>query len=481
MKALWAMGVVLGLALAQTAQEYSARCLRFYQTGALESARATCELALVSEPEFKPALRLLVRIHLEEGNLAEARAYLERLGEDPEAPLLRGRLYLLEGRFRDVLGLSLPETPEGRFLKARALEGLGRYEEALREVEGLPPTGEVRLLAARLLLALGRPEEALGRLGGGLEEEALRGRLLFLLGRPKEAAELLEGLLPRLTQSPALYREALATLTQAYLGQGDWGRGLAALGQLARVVNLPALFLAKAWPWLLVLLLFLVLVLYGESRIEPLRTVEIVPEAWPGPGTLLLQALFALALALAVALFWGKSVYGNLFALATPHQGGEVLPLFYLAYGLFLLGAVLLFHRSFLSRILGPWPSWTEGFPVGVLLLLALLLFGLVRPYLGLPTLPLHLLTFLGLALMEPFFRGLVPQAYRERYRELGPYLSALLYPLLLPGPTVLLLLLSAGLLWLRARAQGTLGLGLGFVVAGVVLALLPPPWLRRL
>lgn len=474
------MAVGLGLALAQTAQEYSARCLRFYQTGALESARATCELALASEPGFKPALRLLVRIHLEEGNLAEARAYLERLGEDPEAPLLRGRLYLLEGRFREALDLSLPETPEGRFLRARALEGLKRYEEALKEAEGLPPTGEVRLLSARLLLALGRPEEALGRLGRGLEEEVLRGRLLFLLGRPGEAA-LLEEVLPRLTQSPALYREALATLTQAYLGQGDWGRGLAALGQLARVVNLPALFLAKAWPWLLALLLFLVLVLYGESRIEPLRTVEMVPEAWPGPGTLLLQALAALALALAVALFWGKGVYGNLFALATPHQAGEVLPLFYLTYGLLLLGVVLLFHRPLLPRLLGPWPAWTEGFPVGVLLLLFLFLFGLVRPYLGLPTLPLHLLTFLGLSLMEPFFRGLVPRAYGERYRELGPHLSALLYPLLLPGPTVLLLLLSAGLLWLRPRVQGTLGLGLGFVVAGVVLALFPPAWLRRL
>lgn len=473
------MAVGLGLALAQTAQEYSARCLRFYQTGALESARATCELALASEPGFKPALRLLVRIHLEEGNLAGARAYLERLGEDPEAPLLRGRLYLLEGRFREALGLPLPETPEGRFLRARALEGLKRYEEALKEAEGLPPTGEVRLLSARLLLALGRPEEALGRLGRGLEEEVLRGRLLFLLGRPGEAAALLEEVLPRLTQSPALYREALATLTQAYLGQGDWGRGLAALGQLSQVVNLPALFLAKAWPWLLALLLFLVLVLYGESRIEPLRTVEMVPEAWPGPGTLLLQALAALALA--VALFWGKGVYGNLFALATPHQAGEVLPLFYLTYGLLLLGVVLLFHRPLLPRLLGPWPAWTEGFPVGVLLLLFLFLFGLVRPYLGLPTLPLHLLTFLGLSLMEPFFRGLVPRAYGERYRELGPHLSALLYPLLLPGPTVLLLLLSAGLLWLRPRVQGTLGLGLGFVVAGVVLALFPPAWLRRL
>jgi hypothetical protein len=81
---------------------------------------------------------------------------------------------------------------------------------------------------------------------------------------------------------------------------------------------------------------------------------------------------------------------------------------------------------------------------------------------------------------MEPFFRGLVPWVLRERYRDLAPYLAVLLFALAVPGPTPLLLLLGALLLWAKERAGSVLGVALGWVVAGVVLALLPPAWMRR-
>ncbi|MFC0594833.1 tetratricopeptide repeat protein [Thermus composti] len=474
------MGVLLGgpLASAQEAQTYYLRCLRFYQQGALESAQTTCELALVSDPNHAPSLRLLARIALEGKDPKQAEAFLERLGKDPEAPLLQARLLLLKGRPEEVLKLDLPSGPEARLLKALALEGLKRYEEALALAQGLPPTLEARLLLARLYLALGKPQEGLAFLGSTPEERLMEGRLLFLSGRPGEAISLLESLLPVLP--PEGRKEALRTLTLAYLGQGDLARGSAALSQLAQVENLPGRFLERTWPWLLTFLVFLGLVLLGESRIEPLRTVEVVEDPLPGPGSLYLYLLLSLFLALAFALFLGKALFANALALFTPYQQDQVLPSFYLVYGLALFTALLLGQRRRLPGLLGDGRTWVEGFWVGPALLLCLFLYGLLRPFLGLSTLPLNLLVFLGLALMEPFFRGLAPLVYKERYRDLAPALAALLFALAVPGPTLLLLLLGAGLLWAKERAGSVLGMATGWVVAGVVLALFPVPWLRR-
>ncbi|GAB5602819.1 tetratricopeptide repeat protein [Thermus sp. FJN-A] len=477
--------LLLGLGLApstwaQGAEEYYARCARLYEQGALASAQATCELALVSDPEHQPSLRLLARILLERGELGQAEAYLERLGEDPEGLLLRARLLLRQGKPAQVLTLPLPPGPEARLLEALALEELGRLEEALALAQSLPSSPEGRLLLARLLLAQGRPGEALAALGATLEEEVERGRLLLLLGRPQEAIPLLERVLPRLTGHPDLRGKALSTLALAYLGQGDLSRGLDALRQLSQQENLPARFLAQTWMWFLALLFFLTLVLLGESRIEPLRTLEVVENPLPGPGSLYGMVGAALLVAVLFALFLGKALYANALALFTPYQRDVVLPAFYLVYGLGLFLGLALWQRKRWATLVGPWASWVEGFWVGPALVLALFLYGLARDFLGLPTLPLNLLTFLGLALMEPFFRGLVPWVLRERYRDLSPHLSVLLFALAVPGPTLLLVLLGAGLLWAKERAGSVLGVALGWVVAGVVLALFPASWLRR-
>lgn len=467
-------------ALAQGAAEYFARCQRLYQQGALEGAQAACELSLASDPQYRPSLRLLARIRLEQGDLEGTQALLDRLGQDPEGEVLRAQLLLRQGRPAQVLGLPLPPGPEARLLQAQALEALGRYEEAWALAQSLPSTPEARLLQARLALALGHPEEGLLVLGPTLAEEVERGWLLLLVGRPQEAAHHTEKYLAALSQDPALQAQALTTLTLAYLGQGDLQRGLDALRQLSRVVNLPARLLAWGWPWLLALLAFLGLLLLGESRIEPLRTLEVVEDPLPGPGRLYLLLLGAWALALLLVLLLGRGLFGNALAFLTPYQQQTLLPNLYLAYGLFLFLGLLLWQRTRLSTLLGPWGSWVEGFGVGPTLAVTLLLYGWARGALGLSALPLHLLTFLGLALMEPFFRGLVPWVFRERYRNLAPYLSALLFALAVPGPTFLLFLLGAGLLWAKERGGSPLGMALGWVVAGVVLALLPAAWLRR-
>ena len=478
MRGVWALAVALGLAWGQGG-DYAARCARLYAQGALEAAQATCELGLVVAPQDREVLRLLVRIHLDKGEVAQAQVYLDRLGEDPEAPYLRARALLAEGRYREVLAMGLEGT-EGRLLRALALERLGRLEEALALARGLSLDREVRLLLGRLYLELGRPLEGVAYLGDTPEEAVLKGRLLLAGGRLAEAASLLEEVRSRLSPESPLYREALAALALARFGRLDGQGGFSALGELAQVENLPGLWLARLWPWLLCAVAFLGLLVYGESRIEPLRTVEVVEDPLPGPGRLYLFALGGLGVALLVSVATGLGLYGNALALFTPYQQGVVLPLFHLAYGLYLFLGLYLWQRRRFPGLLGPKEAWVEGFWVGPLLLGLLWAYGQVRGFLGLGGLPPSLLTFLGLALAEPFFRGLAPWVFRERYRDLALPLAALLFAVAWPGPALFLLLVGWLLLRLKERTGGLLGLALGWVVAGVVMGLFPSAWLRR-
>ncbi len=467
----------LGMALAQAGPYYE-RCSRLYEEGALEAAQATCELALVADPGHEPSRLLLTRIYLETGQVERAEAQLQTLPQSSEATRLQARLLLLKGSPGQALAL-LPgdTTPEARLIRAQALFQLGRLEAAEEEALLGPSTPEARLLLAEIRKALLRPGEALAVLGDTPREQVERARLLLYLGQPKEAIRLLEGLAPRLESG--LYREALGLLTLSYYAAGDLTRGGAALAQLSQVESLPRLFLKAAWPWLLLLLIFLGLVLYAESRIEPTRAVEVVEDPLPGPGQLYLALLLFLLLAGGLSLWIGRLVYGTYLALFLPYQKETVLPLFYLLYGLLAFLYLGVRFKKRLPQILGDPGSWIEAFWVGPALVLLLFLYGALRGLLDQPGLMPNLVVFLGLALLEPFFRGLAPLVLHERYKDLSPHLSTLLYALAVPGPTLLFLLVGGFLNWVKARTQGVLAGGLGLVVAGVVVALLPRPLLR--
>jgi tetratricopeptide (TPR) repeat protein len=476
MRPIWTL-FVLGVALAQAGPYYE-RCFRLYQEGALEAAQATCELALVAEPEHGPSRLLLTRIYLDTGQRDKAEGLLQTLPQTPEALRLKARLLLLKGAPAEALALLRgDETPEARLVRAQALFRLGRLEEAEKEALLGLSSPEGRLLLAKIRRELMRPTEALAALGNTPEEEVERARLLLYLGRPQEAVRLLEALAPRL--EGRLYREALGLLALSYYAAGDLTRGGAALAQLAQVESLPSLFLRVAWPWLLLFLVFLGLVLYAESRIEPTRTVEMVEDPLPGPGRLYLALLVFLLLAGGLSAWIGHFTHGTYLALFLPYQREAILPLFYLFYGLFSALYVAVRFRKHLPQVLGDPGAWVEAFWVGPVLVLLLFLYGALRGPLGLSGLMPNLVVFLGLALLEPFFRGLAPLVLKERYKDLAPHLSVLLYALAVPGPTLFFLLAGALLTWVHQRTQGVLAGGLGLVVAGVGVALLPRPLVR--
>ncbi len=495
MTMLRAVPFIVGIALfaltvkAQLGAEgYYAQCKALYDQGVRDSARATCQLALVADPNHQPSLRLLARIALEENNPDAAQPFLQKLLQasprDPEVALLEARYLLLLGRPADALA-RLPGglSTEAVLLRAQVYEALGRYEEAYDTFRRVTASEEARLGAARLAERLGRPQEALGLLGNSAKEQLARARLMWLLGDTRAAAEALEEVLPRLGPLEADYTRTLGLLAMVYYGLGEFDKGALVLRQLSSRISLPGNLLSKIWPWLVVLLLYLVLLLYGESRIEPMRTVEISAERRYGPGSIHLWLLLSLLLAGLAAVGIGQVLYQNLLALFTPYQGQVVRPVFYVLLGTCaLLIAYAGVGREGMVQALGPRSSWVEGTWAGLVLLALLGVYAYIARPLGLSGLGPMYPAFFGLALLELVVRGVGYPMFKERYKELSVFMIPALFALAIPGPTVYFLMASLFLGWLYMRTKGVLAGAVAWVLVGLVLALVNNlPWVRTL
>ncbi|ADD27436.1 tetratricopeptide repeat protein [Meiothermus ruber] len=487
----FAVGIALFAftALAQLGAEgYYTQCKALYDQGVRDSAKATCQLALVDNPNHLPSIKLLGRIYLEENNLAAAQPFLQQMKQlgpqDPEVALLEARFLLLEGRPSEALA-RLPRglSTEAVLLRAQVLEALGRYEEAYATYLRITASEEARLGAARLAERLGRPQEALGLLGSSPKEQLVQARLMWLSGNSRAAAEALEEVLPRLGPLEKDYIQTLGLLAMVYYGLGEFEKGALVLRQLSSRVSLPSSLLGKVWPWLAVFLVYLALVLYGESRIEPMRTVEMGNERRFGPGSLHLWLLLAIVLAGLASIGIGQVLYQNLLALFTPFQGQVVRPVFYFLMGAFaLLIAYRMVGQPGLVQALGPRSSWIEGTWAGLVLLALLGLYAYIAKPLGLSGLGTMYPIFFGLAFLEVVVRGVGYPIFKERYKELSGLMIPVLYALAIPGPTIFFLMTSLFLGWLYLRTKGALAGATAWVMAGLILTLIANlPWVRTL
>lgn len=477
----FAVGIALFAftALAQLGAEgYYTQCKALYDQGVRDSAKATCQLALVADPNHLPSIKLLGRIYLDENNPGAAQPFLQQVKQlspqDPEVALLEARYLLLQGRPSEALE-RLPRglSTEAVLLRAQIYEALGRYEEAYATYRRIAASEEARLGAARLAERLGRPQEALGLLGSSPKEQLVKARLMWLSGDTRAAAEALEEVLPRLGPLEGDYTQTLGLLAMVYYGLGEFEKGSLVLRQLSSRVSLPSSLLGKIWPWLLVFLIYLGLVLYGESRIEPMRTVEMGSDRRFGPGSIHLWLILAFILAGLASVGIGQLLYQNLLALFTPFQGQVVRPVFYFLMGaLALLITYQMVKQEGLVQALGSRSSWVEGTWAGLVLLALLGLYSYIAKPLGLSGLGTMYPIFLGLGLLEVVIRGVGYPIYKERYKELSNFMIPVLFALAIPGPTIFFLMASLFLGWLYMRTKGALAGATAWVLAGLILAL---------
>ncbi|ADD27562.1 tetratricopeptide repeat protein [Meiothermus ruber] len=175
------------------------------------------------------------RAHWEEADRARGRLALLRLARN-----------LVDERPQEALALlaDLAADAELLFLRARALERLGRYREALELLDELPPSPDRSALRGSVLLRLGHLAEARteaeataeGSLFAQAEGLNLQGMMLLGQGRFQEAAEAFSRAAVRFLMAGEEVRHLGALSNRAValaeLGQGEeaFAEVLAAIG-----------------------------------------------------------------------------------------------------------------------------------------------------------------------------------------------------------------------------------------------------------
>ncbi|HEX2863281.1 MAG TPA: hypothetical protein VHN99_01825, partial [Deinococcales bacterium] len=333
------------------------------------------------------------------------------------------------------------------------------------------------------------------------------GRALWIAGDLPKAIDTLESAVANpagFKEEPATYREALGALAYSYYGQGrlaDGGRVLAQYGETS-TENPYGSAVVRLLPWILAAVALLALHLVGESRIEPISTIEIQegPRPWSVVGVYRL-VLLGMVLAGLVALILGRLAYGNYLALLTPYQGGVTRDVYFTVFALVLaLGSAWSVWRNGWrprEMLLGPSRRDValDGLLVGVLLLALTLAHQYASRYLpaslasfyldlnasaGRASLVLPLLT---LPLMEVFYRAYALFPFEKRYgRELAYPMLAILYAVTLGSPFLLLFATALALLFFTDREKSTIPAIVAQWVyyAGLAIALLAVPVVRN-
>ena len=499
------------------AQTSFSRCVEFYlRQDNPQIAEQFCNTAVQFSPESAEYQRLYARVLLTNGKVDAADTTLANArGRDsnPENDLIAAEIALFRDENQTALDFasiaqSAPTLPRLERIRALRVSGAvlshqGFDTEALTDYERVltlePKDIRVRRDAANLYLKHD-PRKAVALLLAAPVKSAPLvadlGRAQWVAGSLSEAISTLEGITGK-TQSFSsereTYQRALGALTYAYFGQGRFPEGQRVLGLMDNQGNLFALFISRSLPWLLGIVALLTLHLLGESRIEPLSTIEIEdgPRPWT-VGTAYLWLLLAVLVGGAAALVTGNLLYGNYLAILTPFQSATVKDIYFVFFALTLVG--LCFQtastRGWNAReqLLGKAQREValDGPAVGLAILAAALLYQFGMQFLNFKgfyidltqwriTLPLVILI---LPLTEVFFRAFALYPMEKRYGQGIAYaILSVVYALALTSPIPLLIGIAVSLLYFTNRAGGTLPAIVAQWVfhIGLLLALLVP------
>ena len=495
---LLAMASSGGLAQRFSPQAQYLQCSAFFEQGDLETASNACRLAVTAQPNFAGALRLLARIQLAQNQLLDAKSSLEqaRIAEpaSTENNLIEGEIALASGDparadqlARQLLvdgGLRPGSQVRALKLAAKAARALGRNDETnnyYRQVLNTDPSDleTRRALAANLLET--DPNAAVKLLREAPSQTPITlaelGRAQWIAGDLSGAINTLERAVSNplnFTNNRATYERALGALSYAYYGQGRFTEGQRVLAQISGDRNLFITAVNRVLPWLLLVIVLLALHLVGESRIEPLSTIEIQegPRAWTVSNVY--GVVFSSALVAGiVALLAGRVIYGNFLAILTPTQSDVARDIYFAVF------AVTLAALSYRNAKQGGWNARdllvgplrrdliVDGVAIGLGLVVVTILyqfamhalhFNLDGFYLGVFTPRWTLiLPILTLPLTEIFFRAYASYPLEKRYgRDIAYPALAVLYALCLGAPILLLVVGAVVLLIIANRLRST-------------------------
>ena len=503
--------------LGNTTSSYTVQCANFYRAKDYLSARGQCQLAATDNPQDARAWQLLTASALALEDYSTATRALTQAqslaGSQDETRLLEAELNLAQNSFEAALSVSdsvRQNSQRKLMVRAKSLDALERKAEAIeayRLVLSYFPTDDAARVALAQRLLEQQPDEALIVLERGTGQSAdllaQQGYTEWAKGEGQKAILTLEKSLdlaaqnPR-TLSPEQRVRALTALSMAYYGAGEFGEGNLVLQQLGENYNLLGHLLEFFIPFLLPLLLLLLLHLFGESRIEPLSTLEFDEGQRPWTVSSVYRILLVSLLGgLVMSMVYGSALYSNLLALWTPLQRNEALPIFYFTF------AMLVFALTWQNLRSQGWkpntllfaPYLPQNLSLGILtgiawafvsVLYANLTRSLPQPWNGY-FLPLELPSFwlifalLALPLTEPFWRAYAFTPLEKRYeRPIAVGILVCLYGLIFGVPLPLMLLEGAllmGLTLYKRNNSSTPAMAMRFTLyisLGVVAFLLP-------
>ncbi len=489
-RSLWFLLVcitsLLGLAGAAPAQNYTAQCQVFFQVKDYPSAKGQCTLAITNDPKDVKAWQILAASTLAMGELDGASQALEKAKSlapsDDETVLVSAELAFAQTNYEQALSESAGVRVNSNrklLVRARSFDALERPEEAIaayQEVLQYDPKNDLARVALAERLLQTDPSKAFAIVTQGNSDNPTllteRGYLQWASGKTKDAIGTLEKALEQINRNTRAVTndvriKAMSSLAMAYYGIGEIGKGSLVLNQLNGVYNVLGAFLNLLTPFLLPLLVLLLLHLFGESRIEPLSTLEFDEgqRPWTVAGVYRIL-IVGLSGALVLTMVHGSVVYNNLLSMWTPLQNTVSLPIF---YGIFALIVFALtwqntrslgwrprevlfptFNPESLSLAVGAGVAWTLV-TVGY----AYLTRNLPVPWNGyyLPiSLPSLWLVFplVLLPLTEPFWRSYAFVTLEKRYdRPIAIGVVVCLYALVFALPLPLMILECAVLMLL--------------------------------
>ena len=496
MIALLSFGGVAGAQFKEAQTSFS-RCVEFYlRQDNPQIAEQFCNTAVQFNPESAEYQRLYARVLLANSKPDAAEAALSNARSrdaSPENDVIAAEIALARNDSQAALdasnaALSAPNLPRLETIRALRVSGtvLAKQsvdDEAIRAFERALALDarDIRSRRAAAELYLKRdPNQAVRTLEGAPLKTAPiladLGRAQWVAGDLTAAIATLEGITGKaqsFSRERETYQRALGALTYAYYGQGRFGEGGRVLTLMDNQGNLFALFISRSLPWLLGAMLLLVLHLIGESRIEPLSTIEIQdgPRPWT-VGVAYLWLLLAVLIGAVAALVAGNLIYGNYLAIMTPFQSAQIKDIYFIFFALTLVGL------SFQTGISNGWNARQQllgsarrelaldGPAVGLAILAVTLLYQYGMRFLNFTGFYLDLSTWrtslavvmIVLPLTEVFFRAFALYPMEKRYGQAIAYaILSVIYALALTSPIPLLIGIAVGLLYFTNRASGTL------------------------